>query len=87
MRILSAIVVAQPARPMTIDEAQAIERSTIGSQSVSDDCLWLDFLVLQQSSQESKRRCSIASFLHDHVHNLAFVIDRPPNPHVLTGYR
>ncbi len=47
MRVLCAIVLTQASGPMTIADTKTLERRTIGSQSVSDDSLRLDILILQ----------------------------------------
>lgn len=46
MRVLSAIVLTQPARSMTIDESQPIWRGATGPQSVGDDSLGLTVPLL-----------------------------------------
>ena len=47
MRVLCAIVVAQSPRPMAIEKAEMRKCGTIRPQSIRDDDLWLDMLVLQ----------------------------------------
>lgn len=46
MRVLCAIVLAQKSRTVSISETHAIKCSTMGSQSVSNDGLGLDLLIL-----------------------------------------
>ena len=85
--ILCQIVFAQSSRPVAIDEAQMIKRRAIRSQSVGDDGLGPDVLILQQPPHESKGGCRVAPLLLDHVHHLPFVIDCTPDPCALTSDR
>ena len=83
MGILGAIVVAESAAMMTLTETKSLKGRAVGTETIGDDPLRLDVLPIQQPPQQSQRRIRIASLLHDHVHNLAFVINRSPDPHAL----
>src|SRR5690349_6159934 len=87
MRILGAIVVAKSTTMVTITEAKSLERRTVGAKPVGNNPLRLDVLILQQASQQTKRSAGIPPLLHDHVHDLVFVIDRTPDPHALAANR
>jgi hypothetical protein len=87
MRILSAIVVAQSTTVMSIAETKSLERRAVGTKPISDDPLRFNILILQQPPQHSNSSASVAAFLHDHVHDLAFVIDCAPDPHTIAGNR
>ena len=47
VRVLGAVVFAQPTRPMSIAETQALKRSSIGAKSVCHNDFKLDVLILQ----------------------------------------
>ena len=62
----------------TIAKTELFKRRTIGAETISNDKLGLDVLILQQPPQQPQRGSRVAAFLDDHVDNLAFVIDRAP---------
>lgn len=83
MGIFSMVIVAQSTTMVTITEAKSLERRTVGAKPVGKNPLRLHALILQQPAQQSSSCSRIAPLLHDHVHHLAFVIDRTPDPHAL----
>jgi len=72
---------------MAIAETTLLERRTVGAKPVGNNPLRLDVLILQLPPQQSKCSASIAPLLHAHIHDLAFVIDSAPDPHMLTANR
>ena len=85
MRILGTIVFSQPTRTVTIGTAELARRGAIGRQAVSDDCLRMDALALQQFPEESQCRPLVSPLLHQHIEDFAFVIDGPPEIHPPPG--
>ncbi len=60
--------------------AQARHRK---AKSLGNNDLRGDLPTIQQPTQQSESGAKVASFLHSHIHELAFVIDGAPDPHTL----
>lgn len=72
---------------MTLTETKSPKRRAVGTETISDDSLRLDVLILQWPTQEPEGGFGIAPLLDDHVHHLPFVIYGAPDPHVLADNR
>ena len=75
MRIFGSIVFSQPAGAVTIRTAELARSGAVGSQTVSDDCLRIDTLVLQKLPEQSQCCLLVPPLLHQHIEDFAFVID------------
>jgi hypothetical protein len=84
MRILGASVVSQSSGAVPIGTTELTYSGAIGKQAVSDNCLWMDALVLQQFPKQYQRCLLVPSFLHQHIEDFAFVIDGSPQVHSLS---
>jgi hypothetical protein len=72
---------------MALSGTRLLKRRAIGTETVRDDSLRLEAVILQKPPRQSQRCALSASVLHDHVHDLALVIDLGPDPHALACNR
>jgi hypothetical protein len=85
VRILNAVVLPEPARPVQVPQIQLIQSGPVRRQPVGRDCLRLDRLVVQEAPQKSERSLCVPSSLDHKVEDLAFVVDGPPKVHPLAA--
>jgi hypothetical protein len=86
VRILGPIVLAQaplvPSRQADFGLCRAVRAQLVGHQHIGREALFLEQLAHQF------HRCSfIAPSLHEQVENLAFVVNRAPQPELLARNR
>ena len=78
MRIFRPIVLPHPARLVALCQAQIPGRGAVRSKLVGDDRLGMDAVVPKQFPQQLQRRRLVATFLDQHVQDLALVVDGAP---------
>jgi hypothetical protein len=84
MRVFGSIVHPQPLL-MRAGQAQMAERRCVGTQFVGDQQFGGEALLLEQLAHQPQRRPAVASALHQHVEDLALVVDGPPEVHPLAS--
>jgi class 3 adenylate cyclase len=66
-------------------ESELPGRGTIGAQAVGHQFLRRHALLLEQPAQQPQGRVLVATALHEHIEDLAFAVDGPPQVHRPTG--
>jgi hypothetical protein len=82
VRVRRPIVGSQSA-VMPGAKAEISERCDVRAELVGDDHRRHDALPLQQFLDQLQRRAPVASTLHQKIDNLALVVDRAPEVHLL----
>ena len=85
VRILDAVVLSEPARPVQVPQIQLIQSCSVPRQTVGRDRLRLDRLVVYEVPQKSDRSLCVPSSLDHKVEDLAFVVNGPPKVHPLAA--
>ena len=87
MGVLCAIIFSGPPIDVDMLDPQAPCRAPVGSEPIGDDPFGELLVGQKQLGQESRGGQDIAIGPHDHVKDLAFVIDRTPQIHALFADR
>ncbi len=86
MGILGPVVVSQSAWTVPLLATESFHGSRVGSQSVSDDGLRHEALVLEKFSQQFQCGGLVPALLDQDIEDLAFLVDSPPHVHPYTVY-
>ena len=84
MRVLRPIILPKPLF-VRAGQPQAPESRGVGAQLVSHQQFRCEPLLSEKLAYEPKRRPAVAAALHQHVEDLAFVVDGTPEIHPLAG--
>jgi hypothetical protein len=84
MRVLRAVVLSKPLF-VRAGQPQAPERRSVGAQLVSDQQFRCKPLLSEKLAHQPQRRPAVAAALHQHVQDLAFVVNGTPEIHPLAG--
>jgi len=84
MRVLRPIVLPKPLFVRT-RQSQAPERRSVGAQLVRHQQFRCKPLLSEKLAYQTQPRPAVATALHQHVENLAFVVDGTPEIHPLAG--
>jgi len=84
MRVLRPIVLPKPLF-VRARQSQAPERRSVGAQLVSHQQFRCKPLLSEKLAHQPERRPAVAAALHQHVEDLAFVVDGTPEIHPLAG--
>src|ERR1700724_4582466 len=84
MRVLGPIVAPKPLFVRTA-QSQAPERRGVGAQLVSDQQFRCKPLLSEKLAHQPQFRPAVAATLHQHIEDLAFVVDGTPEIHPLAG--
>ena len=79
--VLCPIVLSQPTGTVKVLQAQFAQRGAVGSEPIGDDGGGFDGLVLEQPTQQLRRRHGVPFPLHHKVQNLALIVHGPPQVH------
>src|SRR6266481_8953768 len=84
MRVLCPVVLPKPLF-VRARQSQAPERRSVGAQLVSHQQFRCKPLLSEKLAHQPQRRPAVAAALHQHVEDLAFVVDGTPEIHSLAG--
>ena len=84
MRILAPIVLAQPLFVASRQSQRRLCRA-VGAELVCHQNVGCEALFLEQISHEFHCRVLVASSLDQKIENLAFIVDRPPQPELFAA--
>jgi hypothetical protein len=84
VRVLGPIVAPKPLFVWT-GQSQTAERRAVGAQLVGHQQRWRKPLLSEELAHQPQRRPAVAATLYQHVEDLAFVVHRTPEIHLLAG--
>lgn len=78
MRILRPVALSHPSRLMLLAQLEVMRGGTVRPQPIGHDTLRMDARILQQLAHKSQRSPLVSALLHQHVENLAFIVNSAP---------